>query len=59
MSVVLVDRSPEKSRCNYRYRIEFEKATLLVHYVLDERQQVALIQSEGAERKPGMDLGGY
>ena len=57
-SMALVDQRTEDTGHGYRYRVELEKATLLVHYVLDERHRVALIQSEGAERKPGADLGG-
>jgi hypothetical protein len=56
--MVLVERRNEDSRCSYRYRVEFDKATLLLCYVLNEQNQVALIKSEGAERKPGADLGG-
>lgn len=58
VSMVLVERSNEDSRRIYRYRAEFDKATLLLCYVLNEQNQVALIKSEGAERKPGADLGG-
>jgi hypothetical protein len=56
--MVLVERRNEDSRRSYRYRVEFDKATLLLCYVLNEQNQVALIKSEGAERKPGADLGG-
>jgi hypothetical protein len=58
VSMTLVGHSSEGSRRNYRYRIEFEKVTLLLRYVLDEQNQVALMISEGAEKKPGADLGG-
>src|ERR1035438_474134 len=53
VSMTLVGHSSEGSRRNYRYRIEFEKVTLLLRYVLDEQNQVALMISEGAEKKPG------
>jgi hypothetical protein len=58
VSMVLVERRNEDSRRSYRYRVEFDKATLLLCYVLNEQNQVALIKSEGAERRPGADLGG-
>jgi len=58
VSMALVDHRTEDPRHSYRYRVDLEKATLLMHYVLDEQHRIALIQSEGAERKPGADLGG-
>lgn len=58
LSMVLVERRNEERGRSYRYRVEFEKVTLLVRYVLSEQNQIALLQSEGAERKPGADLGG-
>ncbi len=58
VSMTLVDHSNEGNRRNYRYRVEFEKVTLLLRYVLNEQDRVALMRSEGAERKPGADLGG-
>jgi len=57
LSATLVDRMKEDSGRTLRYRIEFEKVTVLMRYVLDEQNKVALMQSEGVERKPGADLG--
>jgi len=57
-SMALVDRQAEDNRQSLLYRIDFEKAILLMRFVLDGEQRVALIHSEGAERKPGADLGG-
>ena len=48
----------EMTYLDYRYRVEFEKVTLLMRYVLDGQNKVEIIQSEGTERKPGADLGG-
>ncbi len=58
VSMVLVDHKNEDSRRSYRYRVEFQKVTLLMRYVLDGQNKVEIIQSEGTERKPGADLGG-
>ncbi len=58
LSMALVERRSEERGRGYRYRVEFEKVTLLLNYVLSDQNQIALLQSEGAERKPGMDLGG-
>jgi hypothetical protein len=56
--MVLVERSNEDRGRSYRYRVEFENVTLLMCYILTENNQIALLRSEGAERKPGADLGG-
>jgi hypothetical protein len=53
VSIALVERWDEDGRRNYRYRTEFQNATLLQHYVLDERNRIALIQSDDIELKPG------
>jgi hypothetical protein len=58
ISMALVERRKEERGRSYRYRVEFEKVTLLLRYVLSDQDQIALLQSEGAERKPGADLGG-
>jgi hypothetical protein len=58
VSMALVERRSEERRRSYRYRIEFEKATLLLCYLLNEQNQIGLLLPEGAERKPGADLGG-
>jgi len=53
ISMAVVERWNEDGRRNYRYRTEFEHATFLQHYVLDERNRIALIQSDDFELKPG------
>ncbi len=53
ISMALVDRWDEDGRRNYRYRTEYRNATLLQHFVLDERNRIALMQSEDIELKPG------
>lgn len=57
VSLTLVDRRAEGSKRSYRYRLEFKNATVLQHFVLDEQNKVALIQSEGSERKPNAGVG--
>jgi hypothetical protein len=52
VSIALVDRWDEDRRRNYRYRTEFQNATLLQHFVLDDRNRIALMQSEDIELKP-------
>ena len=52
VSLALIDRWDEDGRRNYCYRAEFHNATLLQHYVLDDRNRIALIQSEDIELKP-------
>ena len=56
--MALVERRKEEPGRSYRYRVEFEKVRLLLRYILSDQDQIALLQSEGAERKPGADLGG-
>lgn len=51
-SITLVDRWDEDGQRNYRYRAEFENATLLQHYVLDSGNRIALIQSDDIELRP-------
>ena len=51
VSITLVDRWDEGSQRHYRYRTEFQNATLLQHYVLDERNRIALMQSDDFELK--------
>ncbi len=53
VSMELVDRWDEDGRRNYRYRTEYQNATLLQHFVLDERNRIALMQSEDIELKRG------
>jgi hypothetical protein len=51
VTLALVDRRAEGARRSYTYRMEFQKATVLQRFVLDERSKVALIETEGAEPK--------
>lgn len=57
VSIALVERRIEKGKRCYLYRVEFNKLTCLMRYVLDEQNKIALMRSEGAEWKPGADLG--
>jgi hypothetical protein len=57
VSIALVDHKIENGKRSYRYRVDFEKITMLLHYVLDEQNKVLLMQPEGSELKPGADLG--
>jgi hypothetical protein len=41
VSLTLVDRSDENGKRCYRYRLEFEKNTVLQRYVFDEKSRVA------------------
>ena len=52
ISVVLVDRWDEGGKRGYRYIVEFRNAKALERLVLDEHDRIALLQSEGGERKP-------
>jgi hypothetical protein len=58
ISMALAERRKEERGRSYRYRLEFEKVRLLLRYVLSDQDQISLLQAEGAERKPGADLGG-
>lgn len=51
ISLVLVDHKDEDRQRSYRYRLEFENATVLQHFILDEENKVAFIQSESTELK--------
>jgi len=42
VSVTLVDRSAEGGKRSYRYRLEFEKNTLLQRFVFDEQNKLAV-----------------
>ena len=53
ISMTLLDRWDEDGRRNYRYRTEYQNATLLQHFVLDDRNRIALMQSEDIELKTG------
>jgi hypothetical protein len=52
ISMTLVARGDEGNMRSYRYIVEFQNRKALMHFVLDERDRVALIQSEGDERNP-------
>ena len=52
VSLTLVERSNEDGRRSYRYRMEFEKITVLQHIVFDRQNKVALSESEDAVWKP-------
>jgi len=39
------------------YRLEFENVFLLMRFELDRKNRIVSFKSEGAERKPGADLG--
>jgi predicted metalloprotease with PDZ domain len=49
-----VDRSDEKGRRSYRYRLEFANATVLQHFVLNGQDKLAASGSEAVELKPGV-----
>lgn len=51
-SLTLVWRAIENSKRSYRYRLEFQKATVLVRFVLEEAGPVALAVTEDFESKP-------
>ena len=46
VSVTLVDRSEEGGKRSYRYRMEFEKNTLLQRLVFDEQNKLAASETE-------------
>ena len=51
ISLVLVYRKDEDRQRSYRYRLEFENATVLQHFILDGENKVAFTQSESTELK--------
>ena len=53
----LVARGEEKGQHSYRYKVEFTKAWVLQHYLLDEEGRVALGETELFEWKPGSGPG--
>jgi hypothetical protein len=57
LSMTLVGRWDEAGQRSYRYRTEFENATLLQRFVLDGQNRIALIRSESIETKPGAGVG--
>ena len=56
-SIALVECKKEEDRYTNRYRVEFENVILLIRFELNNQNKIALFKSEGAERKPGADLG--
>ena len=52
VSLTLVERGKENGRRSYRYRMEFEKVTVLQHIVFDQQNKVTLCESEDAVWKP-------
>jgi len=46
VSLTLVDRSEEAGKRSYRYRMEFEKNTILQRFVFDEQNKLAASQTE-------------
>jgi len=52
ISLTLIDRQVVDGRRSYRYRLEFSNARAVEHFVVDEHNKLALIQSEGGETKP-------
>jgi hypothetical protein len=46
VSLTLVDRSEEAGKRSYRYRVEFEKNTILQRFVFDEQNKLAASQTE-------------
>ncbi len=53
ISMVVVGRWNEDGHRNYRYVTTFEHAIVLQHYILDERNRIALLQSDDMQLKPG------
>jgi hypothetical protein len=51
-SLTLVGRTVENGNSSYRYRLEFQKATVLGRYVLEESGKVAFAVTESFEPKP-------
>jgi hypothetical protein len=56
-SIALVECKKEGDRYTNRYRIEFENVILLMRFELNNQNKITLFKSDGAERKPGADLG--
>jgi hypothetical protein len=56
VSLTLVDRGEVDGQRSYRYRAEFAKATLLVHYVFDGQNKLVSGATEAYEWKPGANV---
>jgi len=52
VSLTLVGRQVENGKRSYRYLMEFQKATVLQLFILDQNNKVVLMQSEYSEAKP-------
>ena len=46
-----VETDPGEGPRSHRYRIDFEYATILVGYVLDEKDRIAAIVTDDVEQK--------
>ena len=46
VALTLVDRGQEGGKRSYRYRVEYEKTTLLQHFVFDDHNKLADSQTE-------------
>ena len=56
VSLTLVGHHDGGSSRGYRYRVEFDRITVLQRFVFNEQNQVESIQSEASEFKPGANL---
>lgn len=56
VSLTLVGRSEEGASRGYRFRVEFERITVLQRFVFNGQNQVESVQSEASEFKPGAKL---
>jgi hypothetical protein len=48
-SLTLVDRGTKDTDRSYRYRVEFQKATLLMHFVLNAQDKVTVCDTEAMQ----------
>ncbi|MBN1807154.1 MAG: hypothetical protein JW837_18045 [Sedimentisphaerales bacterium] len=51
ISLTLVERKTDDKKCSYRYRLEFDNAAVLMHYILNKDNKVAFSQPEYIEYK--------
>lgn len=56
VSLTLVGRRDDAGHREFRYKLEFEKITVLQRFVLNQDNQVQLIQAEASELKPGAGM---
>jgi hypothetical protein len=59
ISMTLVDHRGVEGQQNYRYKVEFGKATVLQYFVLDNENKVKTGGSELVEWKPGAQAGEF